>query len=374
MESAEFALGRYSDTERLPLSLFHALEKWLTCNLTPPNAVLHVVAVGVSEDRLRASLGALVADVKSSQLPIVDYFDGWRSRNFPSTLASQLQGRIGPARRSCCLIILYGFEKFSLGSSASEYNSTMALVLEMIKNEKAKVLFVTDGMPHQDEPFLLAVRQLDCNSENIILETWSSDIPVSCLKPSLAKMKEVGTASASTPSTPAGLPASRNPRLAESCPAAHRQRPVDATLAGPDPKAAWLRPEVKHWFDKLAAMAGDIKPTDPKRRIKVAVLDTGIDIHHVGVHSKKYKRADGGPVKERVSFLKNKGDVTDNIGHGTHVAWLVMKVAPEADIYTIKISDSLKFTDDGRIEEARTTLSFFLSFFLGFFFSHPPPV
>lgn len=74
--------------------------------------------------------------------------------------------------------------------------------------------------------------------------------------------------------------------------------------------------------------------------IKVAVLDTGVDYRHPEL-SPNYR---GG-----YDFVNDDDDPMDDNGHGTHVAGIiaaardgngVLGVAPEAEIYAVKVSDS----------------------------------
>ncbi len=69
--------------------------------------------------------------------------------------------------------------------------------------------------------------------------------------------------------------------------------------------------------------------------MKVAILDTGIDashpafLHHVfNDETCKDWTGSGGPT-------------VDRIGHGTHSAALVLKVAPNASLYVGKVFDSV---------------------------------
>ena len=74
-------------------------------------------------------------------------------------------------------------------------------------------------------------------------------------------------------------------------------------------------------------------------RVKIAVLDTGID------WSDSYIRG----AKDRIEGWKNwtddrqdqdiKQQVYDSSGHGTHVAALLLKTAPEAKIYVSRVAD-----------------------------------
>lgn len=69
------------------------------------------------------------------------------------------------------------------------------------------------------------------------------------------------------------------------------------------------------------------------RRIKIAVLDTGVDLNHRFVRRKRIK---GGynwlDVHDPTNFH-------DTNGHGTSMACLLQDYAPDADLYVAKISD-----------------------------------
>lgn len=76
------------------------------------------------------------------------------------------------------------------------------------------------------------------------------------------------------------------------------------------------------------------EPED-KRRVRIAVLDTGVDQSHELVNAAvKRQRI----VKCRSFIDGSTGkDVVDTDGHGTHITVLLNKVAPDADIYVAKV-------------------------------------
>ncbi|KAM5342058.1 hypothetical protein ACJ41O_015089 [Fusarium nematophilum] len=77
-------------------------------------------------------------------------------------------------------------------------------------------------------------------------------------------------------------------------------------------------------------------PSD--KRIRVAILDTGIDDTNIFFRAaKRSRRRRDSPIMMRESFLAGTA-ATDTDGHGTNVAALVLKMAPEADLYVGKIS------------------------------------
>jgi hypothetical protein len=73
------------------------------------------------------------------------------------------------------------------------------------------------------------------------------------------------------------------------------------------------------------------------RRIRIAILDTGIDFLHPGIRAAK---ANGRIRKEWCcSWVGAEADVADEDGemHGSNCASLIHEVAPEADIYIGKV-------------------------------------
>ena len=69
------------------------------------------------------------------------------------------------------------------------------------------------------------------------------------------------------------------------------------------------------------------------RRVKIAILDTGIDRTHGMIGPQWEKR-----VRGTRSWVKDEGADVDNCGHGTHGAALLMRIAPEAHIYVARIA------------------------------------
>lgn len=95
---------------------------------------------------------------------------------------------------------------------------------------------------------------------------------------------------------------------------------------------------------------------DPRRSwtgpVKITILDTGIDLDHPNF-SQRGKRRSKVTAKqlsekmqrERIIGSKNftrgpEDDVTDDVGHGTHIAVLIMAIAPRAELYIAKVSST----------------------------------
>ncbi|PVH72622.1 subtilisin-like protein [Cadophora sp. DSE1049] len=103
------------------------------------------------------------------------------------------------------------------------------------------------------------------------------------------------------------------------------------------------------WFEHLekraypALNALESQPEDSKiHGIRIAVLDTGIDLDHPSIAKPS--------IKTRMECKDFTGtqppDISDKIGHGTHVADTLLKVSPDnIQVFIAKIIDSKHFTE-----------------------------
>ena len=78
---------------------------------------------------------------------------------------------------------------------------------------------------------------------------------------------------------------------------------------------------------------------DDGTRIKVAILDTGLDIGHPRIQASRERILDcrswlGGPDGAKMAAID------DPCGHGTHITGLLLDVAPDCDVYVAQIADS----------------------------------
>lgn len=78
-------------------------------------------------------------------------------------------------------------------------------------------------------------------------------------------------------------------------------------------------------------------------RIKVAVLDTGVDINHPLFSGKER-------LKDRKSWTGTSAD-EDISGHGTHIASTILSLTRNVDLYIAKITDSNVLEDTDRIAD-----------------------
>ena len=67
--------------------------------------------------------------------------------------------------------------------------------------------------------------------------------------------------------------------------------------------------------------------------IKIAVLDTGVDLTHSFIKGAKKQNR----IKLTKCFVEGV-TTQDSHGHGTHVAALLLKVAPDAQLYIAKVA------------------------------------
>jgi subtilisin family serine protease len=72
--------------------------------------------------------------------------------------------------------------------------------------------------------------------------------------------------------------------------------------------------------------------TLPQRRIRIGILDTGID-----TKNKIYFQSGRLEDDWCISFVGEPHEFHDEDGHGTHCVSLLRKVAPDAEIYVAKV-------------------------------------
>ncbi|CZR60297.1 uncharacterized protein PAC_10193 [Phialocephala subalpina] len=98
---------------------------------------------------------------------------------------------------------------------------------------------------------------------------------------------------------------------------------------------------VNHWFyllkEETQGLLSPLRRTRCKR-VKIAVLDTGIDIGHPSFAADQAGDFSSRRIKSREDFLDPGGNAHDICGHGTHCASLFRRIAPEADIYIARVA------------------------------------
>lgn len=83
--------------------------------------------------------------------------------------------------------------------------------------------------------------------------------------------------------------------------------------------------------------------------VKIAVLDTGLDSRHGFIKGAIATKQ----IKTVRSFIENDESTEDTCGHGTHVATLLLKTAPNAQLYVAKVAQTETIPLDHNIAEVK---------------------
>jgi subtilisin family serine protease len=84
-----------------------------------------------------------------------------------------------------------------------------------------------------------------------------------------------------------------------------------------------------------------LKKSEVRKRIKVGVLDTGVDLTHPEFREYiKNEQLDVG-----IDLVYKGQRMTDSDGHGTHVCHTLLKTAPYAKVYPIRFFEGRKGDD-----------------------------
>ncbi|KAH8902471.1 subtilisin-like protein [Coniochaeta sp. PMI_546] len=106
------------------------------------------------------------------------------------------------------------------------------------------------------------------------------------------------------------------------------------------------------WLQRLESEAGKFlsksRSKHQGRRVRIAILDTGIDARNVA-----FARPLSKALIKVEDFVTPGGDGLDLHGHGTHCVGLLCKIAPEAEIYVAKVvKDDSSPPDAGTVAKA----------------------
>ncbi|KAJ5494665.1 Peptidase S8/S53 subtilisin/kexin/sedolisin [Penicillium fimorum] len=90
-----------------------------------------------------------------------------------------------------------------------------------------------------------------------------------------------------------------------------------------------------HWRQEFKRVYDNHTTQPPKDRVKIAILDTGIDHTHPDVDASIEQ------VKGVYNWMNEKlvKRIDDYNGHGTFIAGLLLEYSPDADLYISKVSD-----------------------------------
>jgi len=145
--------------------------------------------------------------------------------------------------------------------------------------------------------------------------------------------------------------------------------------------------EAKFWreFDEFHAKYISPEANAGRRRgkrVRIAILDTGVDKQdpflariiddisydrwerrkrlarrerQTGPRTKIPPKTDlsNNPIKAIKSFVEPEDEGIDTCGHGSQTAWLLLRVAPEADIYVAKITSDIEFDNTNSVVKVR---------------------
>jgi subtilisin family serine protease len=84
-------------------------------------------------------------------------------------------------------------------------------------------------------------------------------------------------------------------------------------------------------FERLVD-ASRKEPDAAHPRVKVAILDTGLDLSHRDIR----KAQEQGRLKFK-DFVKKSDNIKDDDGHGTHCTSLVLKYAPNTEVFAARV-------------------------------------
>ncbi|KAH6686733.1 peptidase S8/S53 domain-containing protein [Plectosphaerella plurivora] len=109
-------------------------------------------------------------------------------------------------------------------------------------------------------------------------------------------------------------------------------------------KAKWAQEAMNQWDDNFVEYVRKARDNlsmtaVPCNRVLVAILDTGIDLEDKAI--KRDHRSGRFKGKMNWTDKSRPDDISDNHGHSTHVARLVLSMAPCADILVAKVSNEL---------------------------------
>jgi hypothetical protein len=97
------------------------------------------------------------------------------------------------------------------------------------------------------------------------------------------------------------------------------------------------------WFDILNSTVYQVTDENRKenqKRVRVAILDTGVDATHPVIHAAQKQRriVDCFP-SSRAPDRSSDDPLCDTQGHGTHGASVLLRTAPNANLYIARVTD-----------------------------------
>ncbi|TEY35748.1 hypothetical protein BOTCAL_0583g00020 [Botryotinia calthae] len=78
--------------------------------------------------------------------------------------------------------------------------------------------------------------------------------------------------------------------------------------------------------------------------IKVAIIDSGIEYNHLEIDKSR--------IRDSKSWIENSDATVDKVGHGTHIAGIILQLTTNVQLYIGKVTDTMKFTKRDLITES----------------------
>ena len=93
----------------------------------------------------------------------------------------------------------------------------------------------------------------------------------------------------------------------------------------------------RDWFYEMKAFEKSVdacrkEPDDSSPRVKIAILDTGLDL----LHPDMTDIYNDGRLQYH-DFIENSASIKDLDGHGTHCTSILAKLAPNAEIFVARV-------------------------------------
>lgn len=92
-------------------------------------------------------------------------------------------------------------------------------------------------------------------------------------------------------------------------------------------------------------MKHDIQAKTDSNVIKIAIIDSGIAYDHMEL--------DRSRIRGLKSWVENSDAKVDNLGHGTHVAGIILQLTTNVELYIGKVTDTRKFKSRDSITKVR---------------------
>jgi hypothetical protein len=105
------------------------------------------------------------------------------------------------------------------------------------------------------------------------------------------------------------------------------------------------------WFERFVELHFTNSIGRDTRKLKVAILDSGIQYDHVDLTQEDRRR-----IQDTVSFIGLKPRVDESELHGTRIAATILRLTKNVDLSIAQVTSSRKFKSQRGIVEVRYML------------------